>query len=636
MRFAEYELDTDSGELRNGDICVQLPEQPLQVLLLLLSRSGQLVTREELRVALWPGRTYSDFEDNLNHAVRRLREALADSPENPRFIQTVPRRGYRFICPVRGAGEVGAEGPPPAERLLRRGPIIALSAGAIAFVLVLMLAASVAGLRGRLMRKLASPRIESLAVLPVKDFSSNPSQESFADGMTDSLTAGLAQIGALKVTSRTSAMHYKGTSETVPQIARELGVQGIVEASVIRSGNHVRFTIQLIDGRQDRHLWARSYEREMEDALALQSEVVQGIADQIRIPVTPQETSRVTMTRRVDPDVLDATFKGRALLDYPTREEDFRRAIQQFQTAVDRDPTYAPAWAGLSEALWSMATWGFEFVDPAEVRAKAIAAADRALVLDENLPEAHLARAIVAVDGEWDIANALPHFEKAIELRPSYATAHTFYGHILGGEPLLRFDEGRRHLDRSCELDPLSPWNDISLLAWWLFQGKPEKALEVGQRAYQLHPTIWVVPWQTGFARLALEQPDEAAHLFETAIKLLQPERPAVALAPLGLAYGLAGHRADALKILAELQEASKQRYVSPVYIAVVHSGLGQRDEAFRLLDEALKQRTPWLVICVRYDPLTHALRHDPRWKPFIDRLRQRVRLPAGSPDPYS
>jgi tetratricopeptide (TPR) repeat protein len=269
------------------------------------------------------------------------------------------------------------------------------------------------------------------------------------------------------------------------------------------------------------------------------------------------------------------------------------------------------------------------------VRDKAIAAAEKALELDLALPDAHKARADIAIDAEWDLAKAQQHFERAIELRPGYAAAHGFYGQMLG-VLLLRFDEARPHLDRARELDPLSPWNDINLVGWWLYQGRPERAFEEGERARRRNPTLWVIPWEMGFAQLLLGQPSQAVHEFEAALNLLRPERPGAVLAPLGLAYGLAGRRADALKILAEMEQASQKRYISPFHLAVVYSGLGRMDEAFRLLDRALEQRTPSLIYCTPYDPNSLALRRDPRWKPFIDRLRRLVRLPPGTPDPYS
>jgi TolB-like protein/DNA-binding winged helix-turn-helix (wHTH) protein/tetratricopeptide (TPR) repeat protein len=653
IRFATFEVDPHAGELRRDGSRVKLQEQPFQVLLALLERPGDVVTRQELRTKLWPADTFVDFDHSLNAAVKRLRDALGDTAENPRFIETLARRGYRFLVPLQGQAvtpvlststpvPAAADGPPSAVRLAakaaRRWSLksAGLGLGILASVIVLLIAFNIGTWRQRLLGGAGARRIESLAVLPVKNFSDDPSQEFFVDGMTDDLIAGLAQIKAVKVISRTSVMHYKGTSETLPQIAKELGVDGIVEASVTRSGNRVRITAQLIDARQDRHLWASNYERDMTDVLELQSELVQAIAGEIMVQLTPQESQQLKTTRGVDPEVYDATLKGKATLEYATREEQFHQAIELFQKAIDRDPTYAPAWAGLGEATWSLAGTGFEYVNPAEVRNKAIAAAEKALALDGTLPEAHKARAVIALDGEWDVAKAQQHFERALELRPGFAAAHNAFGQMLGGQPLPRFDEARSHLDRARELDPLSPWNEINLTAWWMCQGRPEKALEEGERARRRYATLWVIPWGMGFAQLLLRQPGQAVPEFEETLKLLRPERPVPVLASLGLAYGLTGRRADALKILAEMEQASQKRYISPYHLAVVYSGLGRMDDAFRLLDRALEHRTPWLVYCTPSEPESVVLRRDPRWKSFIDRLRQQVRLPPGTPDPYS
>lgn len=477
-------------------------------------------------------------------------------------------------------------------------------------------------------------RIESLAVLPVKNFSGDSRQDFLADGMTDALIADLAQIKALKVISRTSVMHYKNTSETLPQIARELGVDRVVEASLIRSGDRVHVTAQLIDARQDRHLWASNYEREMTDVLALQSDLVRAIAGEIRVQVTPKESEQLKKTRRVDPDVYEATVKGDVILEYATREQQIRQAIELFQKAIDRDPTYAPAWAGLGDALWTLAATGFEFVAPAEVREKAVASAEKALELDENLPEAHKARADIAGDAEWDLDTAQRHYARAIELRPGYASAHNSYGQMLM-IPLHRFIEARQHLDQARELNPLSPYNDINLVAWWKSQGAAERALQEGELVRRRNPALWIIPWQLGSIRLLLQQPQQAAAEFETALKLLLPERPAAVLGPLGLAYGLAGRQTDALKIVAEMEHQARARYISPFYLAMVYSGLGRMNMAFRLLDQALEQRSPSLIYCDEYDtytPFILALRRDSRWNTFRERVRTLMRLPQVSP----
>jgi serine/threonine-protein kinase len=378
--------------------------------------------------------------------------------------------------------------------------------------------------------------------------------------------------------------------------------------------------------------------------LALQGEIASAIADKVRAAVTPQESERLKAARQVDPEVYDQTLKAKAMLEYAMGDEQFRQAIELFQKAVARDPTYAPAWAGLGEALWSLAASGFEYVAPGEVRDRAIAAADRALNLDPNLADAHKGRAVIAIDGEWDLAKAQQHFERALELRPGYAAAQNLYGQMLVW-PLPFFDEARRHLDRARELDPLSPWSEINLVGWWLWQGRPEKALEEGEPALQRNPTALPVTHLMGLARLLLGQPSQAVPEYEALLKVLGPDRHAAVVvdrhatvlvfASLGLAYGLAGRRADALRILAEMEQASKNRYISPYYLAVVYSGLGRMDEAFRLLDQALEQRTPYLVVCNRYEATTVAFRRDPRWKPFMERLRREVRLPPGTPNPY-
>jgi len=515
-----------------------------------------------------------------------------------------------------------------------RRRVLAVGLCTLVVCLAVLAGLNIGGLRDRLLRGGGGAKIRSLAVLPVKNDSGDPGQEFFADGMTDGLIAGLAQIKAIKVISRTSVMQYKEAKKSLRQIAEELGVDGIVEASVIRSGGRVRVTAQLIDAWRDQNLWANNYDRNTTDVLAVQSDVVQAIAGEIKAAVTPQESERLKAARQVDPEVYDTTLKAGAILEYATREEQFRQAIELFQKAVDRDPTYAPAWAGLGETLWTQASAGLEFVAPGEVRDRAIAAADRALKLDPNLADAHKARAVIATDGEWDLVKAQQEFEKALELRPGYAAAENLYGQILTFT-LLHFDEARRHFDRARELDPLSPWNDHNAVLWWLYQGRFEKTLEEAERVMQRNPTLWVVRQQMGGARLELGQPAQAAAEFEAALKLVGPEPPPpVAFAALGLAYGLAGRRADALKVLADMEQASKTRYISPYCLALVYSGLGRMDGAFRLLDQAMEQRTPYLIISPRYDPGSVGFRRDPRWKPFMERVRREIRLPPGTPNP--
>jgi len=627
VRFGPFQLDLRSAELRYNGTTVNLAEQPFQILVELTRHPGEVVTREELRQRLWHSDTFVDFEHGLNMAVKRLREALGDSADSPTYIETLPRRGYRLIVPVEG----------PDFAFVRNGQIRSRNwtrwqkSAVIAIGIII----GIAGTGTWYLRSWATPRIQSLAVLPVRNYSGDPGQEFFADGMTDALVAGLAQIKAVRVISTTSAMHYKGTNETLPQIAKELGVDALVESSVMRSGERVRLTVQLIDAR-DRHLWARSYEQQMTDVLTLQSDLVRAIAGEIQARVTPQEAARLKSTRRVDPEVYDTTLRAKAVLEYATREEQFDQAIELFQKAIDRDPTYAPAWAGLGESLWNLAgaLTGNEWVAPADVRDKAIAAADRALELDPNLADAHKARAVIAVDGEWDFVKAKEHFQKALEIQPGYATAHILYAEILS-VPLQRYDEAQQHCDRARELDPLSPWNDTCLLLLWAYQGQYQKELEVSEWALKRDPTLFWIHAVRGGARIMLGQPDQAAPEFEATLSLLQPERPPGILDLLGVSYAMAGRRADALKILAEMEMMSKKRYVSALDRASLNASLGRMDEAFRLLDQALEQRTAYLFFCSQYDPIFINFRRDRRWKPFVERFRGAVKLPPGTPNPY-
>jgi TolB-like protein/DNA-binding winged helix-turn-helix (wHTH) protein len=637
VRFGPFYLNLRSAELHKNGSTTKLAEQPFQILAELVEHPGELVTRDELRQHLWHSDTFVDFDHGLNAAVKRLREVLGDSAESPCYIETVPRRGYRLIVPVEDVTTAVDQSEQVPSTAVAQGGPEKLARWRKWSVIAACLVIALAGLGIWYLRSgVSAPPIRSLAVLPVKNFSGDPSQEFFADGMTDALVAGLAQIRAVKVISRTSVMHYKGTDETVPQIAKELGVDGIVEVSLVRSGDRVRLTAQLIDARQDRHLWADSYERNTTDVLALQSDLVQAIAAEIKIQITAQESARLKTARRVDPRVYDDTLRGTAIVEYATSGEQFREAIELFQKAVDRDPTYAPAWAGLGEALWYLAAGGSEIVAPAEVRDRATAAADRALELDENLPEAHKARAVIAFDGDWDIELAQQHFERALELRPGYASAHNLYAQTLT-IPLSRIEEARQHLDRARELDPLSPWNDFNLLYWWLYQGRPEKELDEAHRLSLQPSHTLLLHAVNGGALLALGQPSRAIAELEAELKVDFPVRPVPVLGSLGLAYGLVGRRADALKILRELEQESKKRYISPYYIAIVCSGLGQMDKAFRLLNQALAVRSTYLIIgCAPVDPCLILFRRDPRWKSFIERFRQQVRLPSGTSNPYS
>src|SRR6266849_6279556 len=409
-RFGDFQFDSRARQLRKRGHTIRLHGQPLEILGLLLERPAQVVLREELRARLWPQDTFVDFEHSLNAAVNKLREALDDDANNPRFIETVPRRGYRFISAV---------GLHDSQNLLGEP---------------------------------SSPRIQSLVVLPLENLSNDPEQEYFADGMTDQLITKLAQIGALRVISRTSAMRYKGTKKSLPQIARELHVDAVVEGAVMWVGGRVRISAQLIEAPTDHHLWAASYERDLRDVLSMQEEVTRAIVSEIRVKLTAQEQARLASTRLIDPDAYRLCLKGRYYF-YKLKPEAMQKAIEYFQQALEKDPAYALAYAGLADTYNALAF--FTVFPPREVVPKAKAAAVKALEIDANLAEAHVSLGWAGFTYDLDWPAAGKHFERAVVLNPAYPLAHSYYSLYLGA--LGRSEEGLTEAKRALDLDPVSP-----------------------------------------------------------------------------------------------------------------------------------------------------------------------------------
>jgi TolB-like protein/DNA-binding winged helix-turn-helix (wHTH) protein/Tfp pilus assembly protein PilF len=485
VRFGAFELDLRSDELRKHGNKVKLQGQPLKILAILLARPGEMVTREELRKELWPEDTFVDFDSGLNSAIKRLREALGDSRESSQFIETLPRRGYRFIAPVDEA-ESAAPGPgtsyePPVQvlagrRLSRYRLPVMVGAGVLALLFILTYGArwrETLGAETRPHPGTGQQSIQSLAVLPLENLSSDPDQEYFAEGMTDALTTDLAKISTLKVISRTSSMQFKGTKKPLQQIAKELNVDALVEGTVERSGSRVRITAQLIDVRNDRNLWAESYERDLRDVLALQSQVARAIASEIKVDLQPQEQARLATVRQVDPEAEIAYLRGLYEMHKWTREG-FKEGFRYFQQAVQEDPTFAEAWAGLADAYFE---WGqFGIAPLAETLPKERAAAQKALELDETLSEAH-----VSVLATTNAAGGLRsvdenEIQRAIALDPSNAQAHQLYGIYL--RYYGRFDQSLAELERAEELDPLTPKKKNNLGVALYFVGRYDEALE--------------------------------------------------------------------------------------------------------------------------------------------------------------
>src|SRR5947207_1440858 len=421
VRFGAFELDQDAGELRKQGTRMKLQEQPLQMLQVLLQRPGEVVTREELQQKIWPSDTFVDFDHGINNAIKRLREALGDAAETPHYIETLPRRGYRFI------GKIECE----------------------------------------------ALRMRFLAVLPLENLSHDPQQEYFAEGLTEALITTLAKIGELRVVSRTSAMLYKNVRKPLSEIARELEVDAIVEGTVLRAGHRVRITAQLIDPMKESHLWAESYERHLRDILDLQAEVAQAIAREIQVKLTPQEQAQFAQSRPVNPEAYEAYLKGRYHWNRRSREG-LPKGVQYFQEAIAKDAGYAAAYAGLADCLSGLSN--YNFVAPDEGCGKAKKLALQALELDPSLAEAHTSLAWVHTWYDYDFTAAEREFERSLELNPRYATAHQFFGFYLG--MMGRYEEAYTEAKPAIRLDPLSSVFQWSLgFVYWM-ERRYDQAIE--------------------------------------------------------------------------------------------------------------------------------------------------------------
>jgi TolB-like protein/Flp pilus assembly protein TadD len=601
---------------------MRLQDKPLQILTLLLEHPGDVVTREELQKRLWTGGIIVDFEHSINTAVKRLREALGDDAEHPRFIETLPRHGYRFIAPVEGGAMQELPLPTTGPRAVRESPLrrhwaVAVASGLVVAVVAVLFALNIAGLRERVLRAVGAVRepplhIQSIAVLPLENLSRDPEQEYFTDGMTDALITDLAKISALRVISRNSTMQYKGQRKPTPQIAKELNVDAVVEGTVLRSGNRVRISAQLIQANPEKHLWAESYERDLRDVLALQSEVAGAIANEIKIKVTPQEQARLANARPVNPDAHEAYLKGRYYWNLRT-EGGLKKGIEYFQQAIEKDPGYALAYAGLADAYFSLADYGL--MSPSEAYPRVKAAVLKALDIDETLAEAHRPLS-AALECEWDWAGAEREIKRAIELNPGYATAHQSYAEHLSA--MGRHNEAMAEAKRAQELDPVSPSINTAAAQVFFFARRYDEAIAQCRKTLELN---------AGFhtAHIYLCRAYEQQRLYDEAISechkamALDEGNPAPA-ANLARAYAAAGKRTEALKVLSSLKELSRQRYVSPYQMAYIYAALGDFNQAFAWLERAYQEGSPGLVF-LKVDPRVDRLRPDPRFQDLLRRV---------------
>jgi TolB-like protein/Flp pilus assembly protein TadD len=579
---------------------------------MLIEHPGELVTREELKKQLWPADTFVDFDHGLNKAINKLREALGDSAESPRFVETVARRGYRFLAEVKVADTAPVRAPepavpPPPPR--RRMPSPAWRA---AFFFLLLLALSLATWKLRPGSR-PSSSIRSLAVLPLESLSSDPSQDYFADGMTDELISALGQIGALRVISRTSVMAYKHARKPLPQIARELNVDAVVEGTVLRSGDRVRITAQLIEASADKHLWSQSYEGEIRDALSLQNKVAGAIADQIRISLNPQEQAALGDSRIVNPEAYESYLKGRYFWNKRTAEG-LKVALAYFNQAVDEDPNYAPAHSGLADTYALLADWEYGVMTPKEALPKAKAAAIKALELDETLGEAHNSLAFCLDVFDWDLDAAGREFRRAIELSPNYATAHQWYAsHLI---VLGRNDEAIAEMKRAEALDPLSLIISADLADFLVIARAYDESIRESRKTIELDPGFALAHNQLGQAYLQKHMPDEAIAELQKGVQL-SGGSPTI-IANLARAYVALDKRTDAGKLLSELKARSNPTASHASEIAMIYVALGDTDQAMSWLERGYEERfNPSVLLRPGFDPV----RSTPRFRDLLRRI---------------
>jgi TolB-like protein/Tfp pilus assembly protein PilF/tRNA A-37 threonylcarbamoyl transferase component Bud32 len=509
---------------------------------------------------------------------------------------------------------VGAGFARPREGTRRGGPYKAVAVGAAVIVAalgVVLLGFNVGGWRERVFGRAGAPRIESLAVLPLENLMGDPKQEYFVDGMTEALIADLGQISSLRVISRTSVMRFKGTRPPggLPEIARQLNVDAVVEGSVLRGGDRVRITAQLIDARADRHLWAESYERDLRDILALQSEVAAAIANKIQGALAPQEQERLAHTPPVNPAAHEAYLKG-TYLNRGTNEQR-RKAREYFEQAVSIDPGYAPAYAGLADYYWATPELPAGVAMP-EAKQYAL----KALDLDPTLVRAHTALAAVRFYGDWDWAAAEKEFKHALELNPSDAEAHRMYS--IYSSALGRGEEALAEIRRAQQLDPLS--NLTQITAGWTFYyaRQYDRAVEQCRRVLGSDPNSDGGYDCLGSAYLAKGLYEEAIAASERTVSLSGSDPARVV--GLARAYALAGRKAEAHKVLQELRQLSKGAYLPPCYFAAVHVALGENEQAFTWLEKAYRERDTYLT-WLKVDEALDPLRPDPRFHELLSRV---------------
>jgi len=617
LRFDVYELNVRAGELRKNGVKLRLRGQPLQVLEILLKGAGEVVSREELQARIWSADTFVDFDHSLHNAIARIREALGDSAESPRYIETLPRRGYRYIGPVEDfptlqlvpqTADHASEAVALVNPLTRKRSLVLVLGSLVTLGIVAVTI-------GYSMHAREAVRpIRSIAVLPLDNLSGDPSEEFFADGMTDQLITDLAKVGSLRVISRTSVMQYKYAKKRLPEIARELNVDAIVEGSIFRSGQRVRVTAQLVQAPTDQHLWAETYDRDLGDILKLQGEVADAIARQVRAQLTPTQQAQLRSAHAVNPTAYEAYLRGHFYYtnEY-TKPDSLKKAQHYFEDAIQKDPSFALAYAGLAGTSVFLAYAGTLPTDQAYSSAKA--SLSKALELDDNIGEAYDILGELSWHFDWDWEAADREFNRAIALAPSYSCAHEDRAVFLAF--MGRRAEALAELAKIDQLD--YGFSSAMTASWTYYQLRDYPALiQAGERGLLLgfkdssqHYILGVGYEGTGNLQAAIAE-------YQKAIEISANPQTVVALAH---AYAAAGNKAEAEKILRDLERRTKLTSPSPYTMATLYAGLGEKDKAFEFLEKSYSEKSLFLPSSLKSDLLLDTLRPDPRFQNLVRRI---------------
>lgn len=610
VRFGAFEVDLRAGELRKNGVKIKLQEQPLQVLGMLLEYPGKVVTREELQRKLWSTDTFVDFEHSLNAAVKRLREALGDSADNPRFIETLPRHGYRFIAPAQTATLANFQTQAPAA-VRPRWPLVA------AACVALLLIAGTSYLLLRQTHKSVSPdRKVMLAVLPFENLSGDPGQEFFSDGMTREMINWLGRLDAhrLGVIAATSVMKYKNSPKNISEIGRELGVDYVLEGSVQQEGGRVRIAAQLIAVRNQAHLWAESYDRDRSDVLLTQADIARAVTQQIRLNLTPQAQQQFSRARRVNPDAYLDYLRGQ-VENLSFTFEAMAKEQAYYEQALQKDPNFALAYAGLANCYLNyMIT---RRLPPGEAAKRTKEFVAKALQLDENLGEAYGVLAYTNWRYDWDVQAADRNFQRAFELSPNSLRVHLHHINYLAwrgqrAEALAEWAIGR-------QLDPVRLESEVHSGHVYYQLRDYGPMLEAMRNYVPSNPRHWLGRNLLAVAYQGSGQTLMAIPEYQKAVEYSGNDSDPTA----GLAYAYArtGKRAEAEKILRDLLEQSKTGYVSPYMIATIYAGLGNKHKAFEFLEKAYDERSTDLSFFLKADLRMDTLRSDPRFQDLVKRM---------------